>query len=79
VSKSKKINCRKVVKKVVKKGGRAKSGSKAFGDYFVVSRRQEIRVRAQFPWSPDGVAMDATVDKSFEIKIHSGGRPSLLQ
>jgi hypothetical protein len=23
-------------------GGRAKSGSKAFGDYFVVSRRQKI-------------------------------------
>jgi hypothetical protein len=23
-------------------GGRAKSGSKAFGDYFVISRRQKV-------------------------------------
>jgi hypothetical protein len=35
VSKSKKLNCQKVVKKL------SKSGSKAFGDFFVVSRRQK--------------------------------------
>jgi hypothetical protein len=29
-------------------GGRAKSGSKAFGDYFVVSRRQKSQIKLSY-------------------------------